>query len=131
MSIKPVLNTTLYNALKGTATDAGNRVYYLTAPDKAVMPYIIWDYVNEGDDNDNPHRGKNCIVSVRAYAATAAAAGAIDGQIDTALHGKTLSVTGWTNFQTQRENGYSLVETDAAGRKTYMSGAEYRIRSAK
>jgi len=136
MSIQTVLNTTIYDALKGSATNAGNNVFYLQAPDGPggqafPLPFIIFDYVAEGDDNDNPHRVKNCVAFVRAYASTPAAAGAIDVQIDTALHGKTLSVTGWTNFQTQRESGFSLVETDAAGRKIFMSGGEYRIRSAK
>jgi hypothetical protein len=130
MSIQPALNTTIYTALSGT-TNAGTRVYYLLAPDKATLPYIIFDYINEGDDNDNPHRAKNCVISIKAYAVTPAEAGVIDGQIDIALHHTVLSVSGWTNFQSRRENGYSLVDTDSAGRKTYMSGADYRFRMDK
>ena len=131
MSIKPALNTTIFTALSGTITNAGSRVYYLQAPDKPTLPYIIFDYVNEGDDNDNPHRSKNCVMSFKAYATTPGAAGTIDGQIDTALHHTVLSVSSWTSFQSRRENGYSFVETDAAGVKTFMSGADYRFRLTK
>lgn len=133
MSIQAALNTTLYSVLTsgGTVTNAGSAVYFLAAKDNAPLPYIIWDYVNEGDDNDNPHRNKNCVVFVRAYAASPSVAATIDGQIDAALHNQVLSVTSWTNFQTRRENGMSKTETDAAGRKTYMAGANYRIRAGK
>jgi hypothetical protein len=133
MSIQGTLNTTLYSALTtgGTVTTAGSAAYYMLAKDGAALPYILWDYVNEGDDNDNPHRAKNVVVSIRAYAASSAVASSIDSQIDGALHNKVLSVTGWTNFQTRRENGMSSVEVDASGRKTFMAGADYRIRADK
>jgi hypothetical protein len=131
MSIQPALNTAIYTAIGGTITSAGSRVYFLNAPDNPTLPYVIWDYVNEGDRNDTSHRLKNCVLFIRAYATTPAAAGTIDGQIDTALHEKTLSVSGWTNIQTRRENGMSLAETDAAGKKTYMCGADYRILNCK
>jgi hypothetical protein len=130
MSIIPAINTTLYNTLGGTVTLAGTLVFEAGAKDKCPLPYVLWSYVNEGEENDNPHRGKNCVVFIRAYAANAADAGTIDGQIDTALHNKVLTVTGWTNIQTRREDGHSMVETDAAGIKTWMVGADYRIRSA-
>ena len=133
MSIQPALNATLYSALTGAAiTNAGSAVYFIQAPDGRALPYIIFDYVNEGDDNDNPHRAKNCVVFIRAYAESPSVAGTIDGQIDAALHNKVLSVTGgYTNFQTRRENGMSNVEVNAAGKKIFMSGADYRIRAAK
>lgn len=122
------LNTALYSRLGGTATAAGSAVYFLAAPDDAVLPYIVWDYTADRDENDTPNRTKNDVVYIRAYAATHAVAGSIDGQIDTLLHMKPLTVTGWGNFWIARENGYSLPETDEAGRKTYMVGSEYRVR---
>lgn len=132
MSIQPALNATLYTALAGTAiTNAGSAVYFIQAPDGRALPYIVFDYVNEGDDNDTSRRAKNCVVFIRAYAESPSVAGVIDGQIDAALHNKVLSVTGWTNFQTRRENGMSNVEIDPSGRKVYMSGADYRIRNGK
>lgn len=131
MSIQRALNAAIYTKIGGTATNAGTAVFYLNAPDNQPLPYVIWDYVNEGDENDHGRRSKNVVVSIRAYAAKATDAGTIDGQIDTALHNVTISVTGWNNFLSRRENGYSTVEIDQAGIKTYMSGADYRFRFEK
>jgi hypothetical protein len=130
MSI-PALNTALYSRLGGTATAAGSAVFFGAAPDKQALPYIVWDYVADADENMTANRTKNTVVFVRGYAATPGAAGTIDGQIDTLLHLSPLTVTGYTNFWIARENAYSLDETDPAGRETYMAGAEYRVRLDK
>jgi len=127
MSI-PALNTAIYSQLSGTYTTAGTKVYYLQAPDAAVLPYIVFDYVADVDENYTANRTKNCSMFIRAYGTTPAQAGTIDAQIDGRLHAVTLSVSGYTNFWTRRENAYSLSETDASGRKTYMAGADYRVR---
>lgn len=126
MSIS-ALNTALYTTLAGTTT-AGSAVYYLSAPDNTTLPYIVWDYTADFDENMDSNRTKNALVFVKAYASTPGAAGTIDGQIDALLHMKTITVTGYVNFWTARENAYSMEMTDSAGRKTYMAGAEYRIR---
>lgn len=123
----PALNTAIYSKLNG-ATNAGTAVFYLAAPPSQALPYIIWDYVADQYDNQTPVDTVNAVVFVRAYAATRAAAGTIDGQIKGLLHKTTLTVSGYTNFQTRRENAYSLEETDKSGRMTFMSGAEYRVR---
>lgn len=122
------LNTAIYSKLGGTATSAGTAVFFEAAPDNQPLPYIIWDYVADQYDNQTPVDTVNAVVFVRAYASTRAAAGTIDGQIKALLHKATLSVTGFTNFQTRRENAYSQEETDKSGRMTYMAGAEYRVR---
>ena len=122
------LNTAIYSRLAGTYTSAGTKVYYLQAPDAAVLPYIVFDYVADRDENMTANRTKNAVLFIRAYGTTPAQAGAIDAQIDGRLHAVTLSVSGYTNFWTRREDAYSLSETDASGRVTYMSGADYRVR---
>lgn len=127
----PALNTALYSMLAGTVTAAGTAVYFLHAPDNAPLPYIMFDYTADLDENETPRRTKNSVLFVRAYAESRAQAGTIDAQIDGLLHLKTLTVTGFTNFWTARESAYSLTETDAAGKHTYMAGAEYRIRMNK
>ena len=122
------LDNAIYSKLAGTVTNARSAIYSPAAPDNATMPYIVWDYTADIDENANPNRSKNDLVFIRAYAATKAAAATIDGQIDGLLHMKPLTVTGYTNFWLARESGYSLVETGPSGRKTYMAGAEYRVR---
>lgn len=128
MSIKNALNATIRTLLSGS-TNASTRVYSLIPPDNPTLPYIVFDYVNEADDNDNPNRSKQAVMFIRAYATTGKAADTIDAQIDTLLHNQVLTITGWSNFQTRREDGFSFVEVDDAGRKVYMSGANYRIRA--
>jgi Protein of unknown function (DUF3168) len=127
MSIQSALDAAIYTALGGTHTNAGTAVFLQLAPDNYPLPYVVWSYVNEGDRNETPHRLKDVVLSIRAYASTAKAAKTIDAQIDGLLHHKTLTVTGWTNILTRRENGYALEETDSAGIKTWMRGADYRF----
>ncbi|HRS74554.1 MAG TPA: DUF3168 domain-containing protein [Anaerolineaceae bacterium] len=128
MSI-PALNTAIYTAIGGTLTSAGTAVFYLAAPDGQALPYIVWDYTADIDENMDRNRTRNSLVFIRAYASTAGAAGTIDGQVDALLHMKALTITGWSNFWTARENSFSSVETDQSGRKVFMAGAEYRIRN--
>lgn len=125
------LNTAIYSKLGGTATAAGTAVFFNIAPDTQPLPYIVFDYTGDLDENINPSRLRNALIFARAYAATPAQAGAIDGQVDALLHLQTMTVTGWANFWTARENGFSLAEPDQAGRITHMAGAEYRIRLTK
>lgn len=131
MSIQSPLDTAIYTTLAGTYTNAGTAVFLQVAPDNYSLPYVVWSYVNEGDRNETPHRLKDVVVFIRAYAASPSAAKTIDSQIDSILHHKTLTITGWTNIMTRRENGYSLVETDSAGIKTWIRGADYRILADK
>jgi hypothetical protein len=125
------LNAAIYSTIGGTATSAGSAVYFLNAPDAAALPYIVFDYTADITENMTPNETENAVIFARAYATTPGAAGTIDAQIKTKLHLKVLTVTGWTNFWTARENAFSLQETDAAGKHTYMAGAEYRIRIDK
>ena len=125
------LNTAIYSLLAGTVTAAGSAVFFNQAEDNQALPYIVFDYTGDLDENLTPSRMRNALLFVRAYAATPAQAGAIDAQIDALLHLQTITVSGWTNFWAARENSFSLVETDQAGRKTHMAGAEYRIRLTK
>ncbi len=127
MSIQSPLDAAIYTALGGTHTNAGTAIFLQVAPDNYPLPYVIWSYVNEGDRNETSHRLKDVVLFIRAYASTAAAAKTIDAQIDGLLHNKVLTVTGWTNFMTRRENGYALEETDSAGKKTWGRGADYRF----
>lgn len=122
------LNTAIYSRLAGTYTTAGTKVYYLQAPDNAALPYVVFDYVADRDENYTANRTKNTVMFIRAYGTTPGQAGTIDAQIDARLHAGSVTVTGYTNFWTRREDSYSRADTDESGRVTYMAGADYRIR---
>ena len=132
MSAFTALNTGMYTKLSGgtalTTLLGGTAVYYLHAPEGASLPYVVWNYQGGGDENITPSRMKNLMVFVRGYATTPALAGSIDTQIDALLHKQTLSVSGWTNFWTHREEDLALVEYEPTGNNIYMTGGMYRVR---
>jgi hypothetical protein len=128
------LNAALYGALTGraplTALLAGTAaVYFAQAPDEATLPYVVFSYAGgPGHENQSPHQTVDELVFVRGYAAAPALAGSIAAQIDAALHGVTLGVSGWANFWTARGQSVSQVEIDSAQQKTWARGAMYRVR---
>ena len=132
MSAFTALNTGLYSTLSGgtalTTLLGGTAVYYLHAPEGASLPYVVWNYQGGGDENQTPSRMKNLLLFIRGYAATPSLAGSIDTQVDALLHGQTLTVSGWTNFWTNREEDLALVEYEPTGENIYMAGGMYRVR---
>ena len=133
MSIQNALNTTIYDALTGASalTDllAGTTsAYFLQAPDDSPLDYVVWSHQGGGPENVNPSDLRNIILWIRGYSGTASAAGSIDSQISTLIDGVALSVSGYTNFWTVRQQAVSLVENLPDGRQVYTSGAFYQIR---
>ena len=132
MSIYNALDTAIYNTLSGgtalTAALGGTAIYYQQAPDGAALPYVVWSYPAGGDDNLTSSRMKSMVAYVRGYADDAAQAGTIDAYCDALLHGKALTVTGWTNFWSAREEDIALVENLPDKTRVYSAGGYYRIR---
>lgn len=132
MSVYNVLNTAIFNQLKGgkalVTALGGTAIYYLQAPDNADQPFVVWSYQAGGDENETANRTKNIMVNVRSFARSAAQAGSVDALVDARLHMQTLSVTGWTNFWLARETEVALVENLPNVEKSYMAGALYRVR---
>ena len=128
-----ILNTAIYGTLTGgtalTALLAGTAsVYYEQATPGAAFPYVVFSIQGGGDLNLCPSRMKDMLYFVRGYSKTSpAAAGSIDAQIDALLHDKTLTVTGWSNYRTQRETDIENVEVTTADEDIYMSGGVYRV----
>ena len=119
--------TALTSLLAGTAA-----IYHIQAPDNATLPYVVFNIQGGGDENQTPKRRKNLIVYVRAYSGVSALnAGSIDTQIDTLMHGGTISVSGWANIWLNRENDIELVDNTPSGKKIWMQGGYYRTRIEK
>ena len=130
------LDSALYSRLQGTAITnllpGTTSIYHLQAPDNATKPFIVWYVQGGGDENHTAHRTKNLVVFIRAYSGVSAAqAGSIDTQIDTALHLAPLTVTGWGNLWIARETDLELPEVTPSGVTAYMAGGTYRIRLEK
>jgi len=65
---------------------------------------------------------------VKAVADNLGGALTVDNACKTALHKQTLTVTGYTNIWTRRENELSLTEVSDDGTVIRHEGAYYRIR---
>jgi hypothetical protein len=128
MSINNLVASAIYSKLTaGTVLGAGVGVYRNQATEGAVLPYAVFSLQAGGPQNINPSDLRDEVYFVRAYAAKAADAGAIDALASGALHKQTLTVTGYTNISTVRELDLELIENPPNGRPVFMCGGLYRI----
>ncbi|TXH58140.1 MAG: DUF3168 domain-containing protein [Desulfurellales bacterium] len=132
MSVLNVTNAAIYSKLAANSTLTtllnGTAIYYQQAPDNQALPFVVFSLQAGGPDNINPSDLRNQLYFVRGYAATPALAGSIDAQCSTSLHGATLTVSGYTNFWTVRENDFAMPINEPNGARSNMAGAYYRIR---
>lgn len=116
--------TALTSLLAGTTA-----IYHGVAPRGALLPYIVFNQQGGGDTNDTPRRNKDLVYQVRAVADSSYRyAGLIDNAVDDLLHGVTLTVSGWSNWWTMREQDIEFVETTPDGQNIWHVGGLYRIR---
>jgi hypothetical protein len=125
-----VIDTAIYNKLNVSAitTLLGSaKIYKSIAPQGTALPFVVFQWQGGGDENVTPRNSVNVVYTVKAVGSTLVSVDNIDAQIKIALHEQTLTVTGWTNYRTQREDAVDFVEVDEAGVVTYHRGAIYRI----
>jgi hypothetical protein len=133
MSVFNKIATALYSTLSsGTALttllSGTTAVYNTKAPDTATLPYVVFSHQAGQPLNINPSDIRDEVYWIRAITQSSLGyAGSIDAQICNLLHGKTLSVSGYTNFNTVREQEVQLVDTQPDGADNFIAGAMYRI----
>lgn len=116
--------TALTALLSGTAA-----VYNAQAPQGAAYPFVVFNQQAGGDDNLTQTRMKTYVYQIASFSKTSqAAAWAMDAAVDTLLNGVTLSVTGWTNFWTAKEQELPIIENLSNGEMVYSVRSLYRIR---
>jgi hypothetical protein len=131
------LATAIYAKLNAASAltallSSASAIYDDQAKDGAALPCVVFSLQGGGDENETANRTKNMVLYVRAYNSTSMkAAKQIDKQIDAALHGQALSVTGYTNFWLARETDIAATENPPSGGKIYCAGGHYRIRLDK
>lgn len=137
------VNSAIYSRLAGTSAitsllanlksgGTAPAICYQQAPEGQTFPYIVYSLQSGVDDNLSRHRTKQLVLFVRAYSGSSAAqAGSIDAQIDTALHLVPLTVSGWTDFWLARETDLETVQLEPSGRQVWMAGGMYRERLDK
>ena len=98
----------------------------------ASYPAIQFYYAGGGEENLTPHRMVNTVYAVKGISQTSMKhAGEIAELINTALHGQTLTITGWSNFWLAREGLIRYHEIGPGGEDYYHAGAYYRCRLDK
>jgi hypothetical protein len=132
MSTANLIASAMYAKLTGgTALTAllasTTSVYRNQGPEGAARPFVVFSQYAGGPININPSDLREVVYFVRAYAATAAAAGSIDAAASTLLHNGTLSVSGYTCVNVAREMDFELVENPSDGEQSFMVGGTYRI----
>jgi hypothetical protein len=129
-----VINQGIYNTLKaGTALTAllagTTSIYNMQAPDSATLPYVVFNLQAGGADPNMPTNAINVLYYVRGFTkVSAAAAGSIATQIDALLHGKSVSVSGYSNYWCNHEQEIDSVQNLPNGEKVYSNGFYYRIK---
>lgn len=126
------IETGLYSALTaGTALIAelgATAIYNHHAPQGIARPYIVFMHTGGGHENINPSDLQNHLYLVKAVADGSKRAGTIDDLVIDLLHGGTLTVAGYTNIRTAREQEVQMTETIRDGKVVYHCGGYYRIR---
>ena len=133
MSVLNKMSTTLYSTLTGgtalTALLSGTAAVYNTkAPDTATYPYVVFSLQAGQPLNINPSDIREEVYWIRAHSQTSMGnAGSIDAQISNLIDRKTLSISGYTNYFTVREQEVAIVEQAPDGVDVFTAGAMYRI----
>lgn len=126
-ALNAALNTRLTGGTALIAALGGTAVYHAYAPEGQALPFVVWSHSGGGHENMTPNESVNLVVYIRAYAASAKEAGALDGMVAT-LMSSPLTVTGWNNFWLAREESIVMPEKEASGETTWACGAYYRVR---
>ena len=103
-------------------------IYYGVAPQETARPYVVFFNAGGGPDNTYPSDLTSEVYVVKAVADNLGGALTVDNACKTALHKQTLTVTGYTNIWTRREDEVSLTEVSDDGTVIRHEGAYYRIR---
>ena len=130
--VEAALFSTLSAATALTSLLGGTAIFNGLAPQGQGYPFVTFAQMAHTDDNETMHRAKQLLYLVQGWSQRdMTEAGSIDAACDAALHGKHVTVTGWTNFWTARESSVRLSEVGRDSREAFRSGGVYRVRIAQ
>lgn len=124
------LKIALRNQLIGAGVNGGTAIFDTLAPAGQAYPYVVFQYVGGGDENQTALDSRNELWQVKALSDNHAAAHSLAAAIRSALHRQPLSVTGWRHLWTIQEDSIWRVESHAH-EQLYHAGATFRIRLHK
>jgi hypothetical protein len=109
-------------------------IYDMQAPDGAPLPYVIFQHQGGGPDNITSAGIESNVWAVKIHTASGAKnASQIFALVDELLHRKNLSISGGTvnTWWCCREENVKLLENLPNGKRIWMRGGIYRIRTSK
>ena len=125
-SIKEAIRAQLISA----AVNSGNAIFDTQAPAGQDYPYVVFQYIAGGDENQTALDSRNELWQVKAVSDNHAAAHTLADAIRAALHRQVLSVSGWHHLWTVQTDHVWMIEP-VAHRQVYHAGATFRIRLYK
>lgn len=130
------LKVGIYSQLSsGTALTSylgGTFIYDTIAPPNAPgPPYVVYQLLGGGDENDTPIDTTNTVWLVKCIARSQKFAGSAADLIRDIMHGTALTVSGWKNFWTSHETVVFYHEEAEGGYVLFHAGGQYRIRACK
>lgn len=133
MASEPNIDAAIYSTLIGDSTLSalvGSKVFYSQAPQGTAFPYVIFFVAGGGEENLTPRRSKNKLYFVKGVSNAKATASQIDRAVSDCLHGAALTVSGWGNYDLQRETDLAIPVENVQGTQVWHVGAYYRIKLA-
>jgi hypothetical protein len=122
----------IMNKLKGnsslTTKLGGEYIYNTSAPPGQSFDYVIYQWAGGGPENITPSDMRDLAYLVKGVSDNQKTAAEIDELIEDAMHKQTLTISGYTNLRTWRDNQVQLAEKASDGTLIFHRGAYYRIR---
>ena len=133
----PDVHAALNNALDGNsalATHIGERIYANQANAGAALPYIVFYEAMGLSPNIVPRATLNHVYRIESRSVTpgtaTGGAQAIHSAVYNALHGKALTITGWTSWWVMCEREQKFTEP-LDGKQYYRFVWDVRIRASE
>lgn len=121
------VKTALRNRLIAAGVNGGAAIFDTQAPLGTAYPYIIFQYVGGGDENQTALDTRDEVWLVKAVTDDHSSAHSLAAAIRAALHQQSLSLSGWGHLTTQQLDHVWQVE-NLSRQQIYHAGASFRIR---
>jgi hypothetical protein len=98
---------TVFNTTNDFNTDVGGRLFYATAPDGAELPYGLFFFVSDVDDDTFTENMRECYLQFSLFSGDSSPAAILkaDKDLTTLFKDTVFSVTGWTVVIMKRVQG--------------------------
>lgn len=125
-----LLNTALVvklGANSNLATLVGSRMYDSQAPFGTPKPYLLFQHIAGGEENNSPRDDVEVVYQIEVVAATLAQARNGRRYIHDALHNEELTIVGWSNYKMMAGRLIGGDPANVEGEQNWRRGQDYDI----